>query len=168
LTSHNQSSNNYCHSSRYTKQHPLNGSSSPNASIFATRAGRRARCRSRLHRPKHTTLYIRRSNGVLYIACRSLVLCQRVRSVRTTFSESVFYLSPCKGGGLRSIDNTRHASLAMCGNHTIEPNRISIIYRNREDICILTRRGRDVSAEESSAVCRWRARGGEITLRDGM
>lgn len=56
----------------------------------------------------------------------------------------------------------------MCRNDTVEPNRIRVIYFYSEDVGVFSRRGRDVSAEESSSIRRWRARSRKIALRNGV
>ena len=52
----------------------------------------------------------------------------------------------------------------MRRNDTVEENRIRIIYFYSEDVGVFSRRGRDVSAKESSSIRRWRARSRKIAL----
>jgi hypothetical protein len=83
-TSDHQPSNSNCNSTCCSKDHPLHTSSNANARTLLARTGTRARCStSRLDRSQHTSLYIRRSNGVRYIASSSLILGESLRTVRT-------------------------------------------------------------------------------------
>jgi hypothetical protein len=90
-TSYHPPSDCNCNSTCCSKDYPLHTSSNANARILLARTRTRARCStSRLDRSQHTSLYIRRSNRVLYIASSSLVLGESLRTVRTVDDQLAF------------------------------------------------------------------------------